>query len=183
MAREGGLGTSLLERLFSVYKETKLAKSHVSTLLTNYRCHPSILMLASSLFYECTLLSRSDSKSLPGAPFPIVFESSSISRSNFANAPSDSMDEASILVSRMLDFILNDWPRSEKQTSVGLLASTRKQVCEVMTYVWQFYVGNTHFQAENLKIAFRRECQKRKVIRNNLPCLVDIITTYIIQGM
>ena len=127
MAREKGLGTSLLERLFSLYKGTKRERSHVSTLLTNYRCHPSILMLASSLFYECTLLSRSDSRTLPAAPFPIVFECSSVGRS-FANNPPESEDEASILASRMMDFILNDWPRSEKQTSVGLLASTRKQV-------------------------------------------------------
>ena len=132
LAREAGLGTSLLERLFSVYEGTKLEKSHVSTLLTNYRCHPSILMLASSLFYECTLLSRSDSKSLPGAPFPIVFECSSVA-SQFSNAPADDVEEATILVSRMLDFILNDWPRSEKQTSVGLLASTRKQVGKRLT--------------------------------------------------
>ena len=128
MAREEGLGTSLLERVFSVYKGTKAERSHVSTLLTNYRCHPSILMLASSLFYECTLLSRSDSKSLPGASFPIVFECSSVSQENFANAPAEDKQEGAILVSRMLDFIQNDWPKSEKQTSVGLLASTRKQV-------------------------------------------------------
>lgn len=127
IAREKGLGTSLLERLFSLYKGTRAERSHVSTLLTNYRCHPSILMLASSLFYECTLLSRSDSKALPAAPFPIVFECSSVSRS-FANKTPEFVDEARDLVSRMMDFILNDWPRSEKQTSVGLLASTRKQV-------------------------------------------------------
>ena len=100
----------------------------MSTLLTNYRCHPSILMLASSLFYQCSLLSRSESKALPKAPFPIVFECSSVNRVNFANVPAEDRREGLILVNRMLDVILNDWPKSEKQTSVGLLASTRKQV-------------------------------------------------------
>lgn len=127
-AQEEGLGTSLLERLFSVYKGTKAERSHVSTLLTNYRCHPSILMLASSLFYECTLLSRSNSKALPLAPFPVIFECSSISEGNFANFPAEDRREGLILVNRMLDYIQSDWPKSEKQTSVGLLASTRKQV-------------------------------------------------------
>ena len=127
-AQEEGLGTSLLERLFSVYKGTKAERSHISTLLTNYRCHPSILMLASSLFYECTLLSRSNSKALPLAPFPVVFECSSISEGNFANLPAEDRREGMILINRMLDYIQSDWPKSEKQTSVGLLASTRKQV-------------------------------------------------------
>ena len=130
VARDEGLGTSLLERLFSIYKS--MNAKHSSTLLTNYRCHPSILMLASSLFYECTLLSRSDSKALPSAPFPIVFQCSSFDRGHFANAPAEDVEEAKILVSKMLDFIQNDWPKTEKQTSIGLLASTRKQVRENM---------------------------------------------------
>ena len=134
-ARDEGLGTSLLERLFSVYKGRGAEHSHVSTLLTNYRCHPSILMLASSLFYECTLLSRSDSKALPAAPFPVVFECSSIVDGQFANAPAEDKKEGSMLVNRMLDFIQNDWPRSEKQTAVGLLASTRKQVSIHVSYL------------------------------------------------
>ena len=131
-AQEKGLGTSLLERLFSLYKETRAERSHVSTLLTNYRCHPSILMLASSLFYECTLLSRSDSKALPAAPFPVIFECSSVDRDNFANALAEDKEEGLTLISRMIDFIQNDWPRSAKQTSIGLLASTRKQVSSAM---------------------------------------------------
>lgn len=139
-AQEEGLGTSLLERLFSVYKGTKAEHSHVSTLLTNYRCHPSILMLASSLFYECTLLSRSNSKALPLSPFPVVFECSSISEGNFANLPAEDRREGLILVNRMLDYIQSDWPKSEKQTSVGLLASTRKQVSYMYMYVCVTYV-------------------------------------------
>ena len=128
-AQEEGLGTSLLERLFSLYKEAKVERSYASILLTNYRCHPSILMLASSLFYQCSLLSRSDSRALPKAPFPIIFECSSVKKENYANAPAEDVKEAEALVKRMMDFIQNDWPKSAKQTSVGLLASTRKQVC------------------------------------------------------
>ena len=30
--------------------------------------------------------------------------------------------------------------------------------------------------------AFHQECQRRKIARNNLPCLVEIIPTYVIQG-
>ena len=131
-AQEEGLGTSLLERLFSLYKGTKAERSHVSTLLTNYRCHPSILMLASSLFYECTLLSRSDSRALPTTPFPVVFECSSVDKNNFAKAPAEDKKEGLTLIGRMMDFIQNDWPRSAKQMSVGLLASTRKQVSSAM---------------------------------------------------
>ena len=73
-------------------------------------------------------MSRSDSKALPAAPFPLIFECSSINEDNFANAPTEDRNEGLILVNRMMDFILNDWPMCSKKMSVGLLAATRKQV-------------------------------------------------------
>ena len=134
VARVNGLGTSLLERLFSLYSNTiKCTQTHTSTLLTNYRCHPSILMLASSLFYECTLLSRSKSKPHPRAPFPIVFSCSSMKddSSAFGDIAAVNLQEAKLLVESMFQFI-HDWPREDikrnKKPRIGLLASTRKQV-------------------------------------------------------
>jgi len=131
MARENGLGDSILERLFTHYKTLKKATtSHVATLLTNYRCHPSILMLASSLFYECTLLSRSTSRTHPKAPFPLVFTCTSLSQDGFSNLPAENEREATMLVRKMLEFV-RDWPIQPNQPTpvVGLLASTKQQVC------------------------------------------------------
>ena len=73
-----------------------------------------------------------------------MFECSSINEGKFANAPAEDKNEGLILVNRMLDFILNDWPKSAKQTSVGLLASTRKQVSDALlvTYSLDSHVSS-----------------------------------------
>lgn len=127
VARDNGLGTSLLERLFEIYKESGIKDTHSSTLITNYRCHPSILMLPSSLFYQCTLLSRSDIKAFPEYPFPLVFECSSLNQSPPANFQAENTEEAKVLVNRVIEFILKD---HNKQLYIGLLASTRQQVSQ-----------------------------------------------------
>ena len=134
-ARENGLGTPLLERLFSHYKSLESSKSknhHTSTLLTNYRCHPSILMLSSSLFYECALLSRSKSVPHPNAPYPLVFVCTSLQQSGFACLPDRCEKEADILLARAIEF-LNSWPVIPgKEVAVGILASTKQQVSDCM---------------------------------------------------
>ena len=130
IARKNGLGDSILERLFTRYKTFKnAATSHAATLLTNYRCHPSILMLASSLFYECTLLSCSKNMAHPKAPFPLVFACTSFSQEGFSNLPAENEREAKMLVRKMLEF-MREWPTQPDQPKlvVGLLASTKQQV-------------------------------------------------------
>ena len=149
-ARENGLGTSLIERLFKHYKRTKQnsIKSHTTTLLTNYRSHPSILMLASSLFYECTLLSRSDSKTHPKAPYPILFACTSINSEvdSFCNLPAENHKEANILVQNMMEYIRHwptEWSSAHKPT-IGLLASTRQQVSGYIILLYSYQEGITY---------------------------------------
>ena len=131
LAQKYELGNSLLERLFTHYKagnnSSRVRQNHTASLLTNYRCHSSILTLTSSLFYEHTLLSRSQSKTHPLAPYPLVFTCSSINRRALENLPAENRDEAKMLVEKMHVFVKN-WPRSKPKPVVGLLASTRKQV-------------------------------------------------------
>ena len=50
-----GLSISLLERLMETYKGKKSFESAKAVLLTNYRSHPGVLRLPSSLFYDNTL--------------------------------------------------------------------------------------------------------------------------------
>ena len=128
VARENGLGTSLIERLFNHYKKLHASKTHVTTLLTNYRSHPSILMLASSLLYECTLLSRSDSRTYPKYPFPIVFACTSLKQEGFGNLPAVNEREAELLIAKLLEFIKEIPDCNQTKPTIGLLASTRKQV-------------------------------------------------------
>ncbi len=130
---DNGLGTSLVARLFTKYKQLKRQRSHSTTLLTNYRCHPSILMLASSLLYESTLLSRSDSQAHPMAPYPIVFACTSFKEDCFANCPPENEADAELLVTKMLEYV-SSWPpdphKGQKPT-VALIASTRHQVGKI----------------------------------------------------
>ena len=128
-ARDNGLGESILERLFSYYKAMKhlsLVKTHTSTLLTNYRCHPSILMLASSLFYECTLLSQVKRETHPKAPYPLVFACTSVSQNSYCNCHPDNEEEAKLLINKLVEFILT-WTNPPKE-QIGVLASTKQQV-------------------------------------------------------
>jgi len=132
VARENGLGVSLMERLLQVYEsgyDKKQLNYHRHSLLTNYRCHTSILMLASSLFYEFTLLSRSNSKAHPKAPFPLVFQCSSIEQDKQGDSSAENENEARILLEKVLEF-LKSWPVPEKGSApnVAVLAGTGDQV-------------------------------------------------------
>ena len=128
-ARENGLGESLLERLFSHYNEAdnaSMTKTHTSSLLTNYRCHASILMLASSLFYECALLSHSKQEPHPKAPYPLTFLCTSVKQDEFSNCSPENEEEAKLLITKMIEFIQTWHPVPTKP--FGLLASTKQQV-------------------------------------------------------
>ena len=132
LARENGLGVSMLERLLNLYqdeyKDKKQLNFHRHSLLTNYRCHPSILMLASSLFYECTLLSRSTSKTHPLAPYPIVFHCSSVQHDRLKVSEASNGREAELLVDKVAEFI-EAWPLTEPgHPDIAILAGTARQV-------------------------------------------------------
>ena len=128
-ARKNGLGESILERLFSHYKAKRnlsLVNTHTSTLLTNYRCHPSILMLASSLFYECTLLSQTKRETHPKAPYPLVFACTSVHQNSYSDCDPENEEEAKLLIKKVVEFI-RTWPNANKE-QIGVLASTKQQV-------------------------------------------------------
>ena len=135
LAQKHEMGDSLIERLFNFYKtipSKRCVQNHSASLLTNYRCHSSILTLTSSLFYKHTLLSRSQSQTHPLAPYPLVFTCSSIDKESLLNLPAENKYEAKVLVEKMHAFV-KEWPRNKKKARLGLLASTRKQVsCNII---------------------------------------------------
>ena len=136
LAEKHNLGVSLLERLFNLYQSkrwTGCMKNHTASLLTNYRCHPSILAFTSSLFYQHTLLSRSKSETHPLAPYPLVFTCSSIDKKT-CNLPAEDLHEARVLIEEVKRFV-SKWPPKTQQTqNLGILASSRKQVQSYILY-------------------------------------------------
>ncbi|XP_064395053.1 probable helicase with zinc finger domain isoform X3 [Halichondria panicea] len=107
------LATSLLERLHSSYKRLR-QEFYISTLVTNYRSHPDIFELPSSLFYDTPLISPSDRDppSLhPLYPYPLVFVCSSIDQVVTQVDDNVNEAEASILLDEVNKFaIAKSWP-------------------------------------------------------------------------
>lgn len=83
-------------------------------------------MLASSLFYECALLSRSNRKTHPKAPYPLVFACTSVDQNKISNCQPENEEEARLLITKMMEFI-ETWKPTPIEP-IGLLASTKQQV-------------------------------------------------------
>ena len=128
---KGGLGESLLMRLCSHYNANGITDTHSALLLTNYRCHASIVTLSSSLYYEHTLLPRSKNRIHPRAPYPLVFIATSLEEKDiFSDVPAQDYKEVDVLLNEVLLF-LKSWPSDlqfRKHPTIGILASTKKQV-------------------------------------------------------
>ena len=130
VANENGLGESIIERLLKLYDQ-QMSKEDINSsrysLLTNYRCHPSILMLASSLFYDCSLQSRGSTETHPLAPYPIVFQCSSLKEELSISSAVNEM-EVKLLLQKAFEFI-KAWPKTEGgPPSIALLAESDAQV-------------------------------------------------------
>ena len=100
-------------------------------MLTNYRCHASIVTLSSSLYYEHTLLPRSKNRTHPRAPYPLVFIATSLEDNViFSDVPAQDYKEVDVLLNEVLLF-LKTWPSDwqfRKHPTIGILASTKEQV-------------------------------------------------------
>ena len=190
LAQEHELGNSLLERLFTHYKAahptSRVLQNHTASLLTNYRCHSSILTFTSSLFYEHTLLSRSKSETHPLAPYPLIFTCSSIDKQNLKSLQAENIHEAKVLVENALAFI-RSWPASTKgsedKPKVGLLASTREQVsCMKDTRTQYTYVTSFLLQFTKVQV-IRRELNEQRKKSEYYKCDIQVDPTYLIQGV
>ncbi len=137
------LATSLLERLHSSYKRLR-QEFYISTLVTNYRSHPDIFELPSSLFYDTPLISPSDRDppSLhPLYPYPLVFVCSSIDQVVTQVDDNVNEAEASILLDEVNKFaIAKSWPtaswgpQDKVMSQTCIMSPSRPQVrkCVVM---------------------------------------------------
>lgn len=83
-------------------------------------------MLASSLFYECTLLSQTIRETHPKAPYPLVFSCTSLKQDKYCNCHPENEEEAILIISQLVEFI-KMWPTPLKE-QIGVLASTKQQV-------------------------------------------------------
>ena len=129
-----GLGTSLLERLYSTYKRLG-QESYISILITNYRSHPDILEIPSALFYETPLILPDDRE--PPAPYlkynhPLVFLCSSVDQAVCQIDDNINREEASILLDEASELAKN-WPIAQwgqpDLSQACIISQSRPQVC------------------------------------------------------
>ena len=129
-ARANGLNVSPLERLHSLYDKarTLLSDSCSFTLLTNYRCHGSILMLPSSLYYQSALMCRAESITHHLAPFPLSFVCSD-TKQDFQGMSGVNEKEASALMKEVEKYF-STWPNEwrERRKRICIITPSPNQV-------------------------------------------------------
>ena len=89
------------------------------------------MRLASNLFYNSTILSKSDSKLHPYTCYPLHFVCTSLKDSAFQNIGDIDHDEADVILHEVQKYT-KDWPKQwgkRERSSVGVIAASRNQVC------------------------------------------------------
>jgi len=128
-----GLASSLIERLYDHYNNS--GNNHqpcpwIFNLLINYRSHEAIMRLSSNLFYNSTVVSKSDSKLHPHTCYPLHFVCTSLADGKFQNVSDVHDDEADIILSEVKKYT-EPWPKQwgkREKSSVCIVASSRNQV-------------------------------------------------------
>ena len=128
-----GLADSLVERLYNCYcdNDNNQQCPWVFNLLINYRSHEAIMRLSSNLFYNSTVVSNSDSKLHPYTCYPLHFVCTSLEDGAFVDVSDINCDEANILLNEVKKYT-EPWPKQwgkREKSSVGIVASSRNQVC------------------------------------------------------
>ncbi|TMW61943.1 hypothetical protein Poli38472_009436 [Pythium oligandrum] len=142
-ASEGGLGISLLERLvsFPVYKDTSthLDARVITKLRRNYRAHPVLLTVPSTLFYEGSLLACASPATcrglenwtgLPTPGAPLIFHGVQGTDSQDANSPSWFNPQEIVLVHAYVDLLLSNRAGMTRQVQpgdIGIITPYAKQ--------------------------------------------------------
>ena len=132
-AMQHGLNVSLLERLHKIYHDGNLAvdgAAHCATLMTNYRCHHTILSLPSYLFYDSTLTTAAETVThlCPPARNPFHFICSSLS-----DVKEVKDDTCSLEVDLLLEEVKNYRKDLPEDKSIGIIATTPNQVSYLNT--------------------------------------------------
>lgn len=131
-AIDNGLAISLVKRLYNHYYDinNKTTCSLICNLLVNYRSHEAIMRLPSNLFYNSSVVSKSDSKLHPLTYYPLHFVCTSLEDGAFRNVSDVNCDEADIILNEVKKYT-ESWPKQwemREKGSVCIFASSRNQV-------------------------------------------------------
>ncbi|XP_065917898.1 3'-5' exoribonuclease HELZ2-like isoform X3 [Dysidea avara] len=124
------LRVSLLQRLHDHSTSSGPKNSYTALLLTNYRCHGSILRLPSYLFYNSTLHTKSDVSLHPKTSSALAFVCTSVDSTITTSKEDFSQEEARTILEQVRNYI-NPWPVEWDErflSTVCVVASSRNQV-------------------------------------------------------
>ena len=137
-AIRNGLADSLVERLYSCYHDNSNQQCPwIFNILSNYRNHAAIMRLPSNLFYNSTIVSKSDSKLHPHTCYPLHFVCTSLKDGTFQDISDVHYDEADVVLNQVKKYT-ESWPKQwgkSVKSCVGVVASSRNQVCTQLLYV------------------------------------------------
>lgn len=129
-ARQKGLGTSLLERLYQYYPHQHPCKI---LLIENYRSHEDIVKYTSSCFYDAQLLSR-------GSQFkhfklhPLCFFTARGQDKQITNSTSYHNDAEVYEIVEQVEELIKTWPKEWgdlNESSIGVLTYYSEQVARI----------------------------------------------------
>lgn len=141
-AIEYGLASSLVERLYNHYDDITKNQPYpwIFNLLINYRSHEAIMRLSSNLFYNSTVVSKSDAKLHPHTCYPLHFVCTSLDDHTFQNISDVQSDEATIVLNEVKKYT-EPWPRQwgkREKSSVCIVASSRNQVSNIINIIIKY---------------------------------------------
>ena len=121
-------------------------------------------MLASSLFYECTLLSQTKRETHPKAPYPLIFACTSMSKNSYSDCHPENEEEAKLLIDKLVEFI-RTWINPPKE-QIGVLASTKQQVR------WSSYYASCAYHTIEFAFTYRLHAfVNTGSLRNCMSCV------------
>ena len=108
------------------------------------------MRLSSNLFYNSTVVSKSDSKLHPRTFYPLHFVCTSLQDGTFQNISDIHNDEADVVLSEVKKFT-EVWPKQwgkREKSSVCVVAASRNQVCKFKFILAIYmYKDNIHSNA------------------------------------
>ena len=147
LAIKNGLSQSLLERLYTVYNDERLTDAssvHSATLLTNFRCHHSILSLPSYLFYDSTLITAAEAVTHlhPKVKYPLHFICSDLSKAKEVCASSNDFEVAILLkeINKYVKSWSNQWGKKDL-SKICVMATTAHQVSQKLYLFVKLFVN------------------------------------------
>ena len=125
-----GLADSLIERIYNHYDKNNQRCPWIFNLLINYRSHEAIMRLSSNLFYNSTVVSKSNSRLHPHTCYPLHFVCTSLEEGTFQDVSDICCDEVDVVLREVKKYT-EPWPKQwgkRGKSSVCIVASSKNQV-------------------------------------------------------